>query len=95
MAGEMRAVVVERVNVLQLLSFEAIKALPAQRKERLGTIQITQYHDVLGTGEHVVVVQALQQRWLGIFTAIELDGFVTATDGSKRPPTEQERWPFM
>ncbi len=93
----MRGVVADRVKALQQLDFDTIKRLPAQKKETapsLGKVEITQYHDVVNAGEHLVVVQALRPRWLGLFTAIEVDGFVMAPDGTKRPLAEREKWPF-
>ena len=97
MDGVMRQVVADRIKVLQQLDVHAIKALPAQREETslsLGKVRVIQYHDVDKTGEHMVVVQALRPRWLGLFTAIEVDGFVMTADGAKRPLAEQEKWPF-
>jgi hypothetical protein len=97
MDAAMRGLVADRVKALQQLDFDAIKALPAQKKETapsLGTVEVIQYHEVGKTGEHLVVVQALRQRWLGLSTAIEVDGFVMAPDGTRRPLAEQERWPF-
>jgi hypothetical protein len=94
----MREVVEDRLKVLGQLDFDAIKALPAQKRETapsLGKVEVIQYHDVANTGEHLVVVQALRSRWLGLSTAIEVDGFVMAPDGTKRPLVEQEKWPFM
>jgi hypothetical protein len=93
----MRGLVADRVKTLRQLDFDAIKALPPQKKETalsLGKVEVIQYHDVVKTGEHLVVVQALRPRWLGLFTAIEVDGFVMAPDGTSRPLAEQERWPF-
>jgi hypothetical protein len=93
----MRGVVADRVKALQQLDLSALKALPAQMKEAvpsLGKVQIIQYHEVTNTGEHMLVVQALRQRWLGLFTAIEVDGFVIVPDGTKRALLEQEKWAF-
>lgn len=98
MDAAMREVVAERLRSLQQLDLGAVKALPAQTKETapssLGKVEIVQYHDTGKTGEHMVVVQALRRRWLGLSTAIEVDGFVVAPDGSRRPLTEQEKWAF-
>jgi hypothetical protein len=94
----LREVVTDRVRALEQLGFAAIKTLPAQKKETvpsLGKVEIIQYHDVGKTGEHIVVVQGLRQRWLGLSTAIEVDGFVVAPDGTRRPLAEQEKWPFI
>ena len=93
----LRGVVADRVKALQQLDFGAIKALPGQSKESvpsLGKIAIIRYHEVAKTGEHLVVVQALRQRWFGLSTAIEVDGFVVGPDGARRPMAEQEKWPF-
>src|SRR6185312_5419504 len=67
----LRGVVADRVKALQQLDFGAIKALPGQSKESvpsLGKIAIIRYHEVAKTGEHLVVVQALRQRWFGLST---------------------------
>jgi hypothetical protein len=93
----MSEVVADRVKALQQLDFDAIRALPAQKKETapsLGKVEVIQYHDVVNAGDHLVVVQALRPRWLGLFTAIEVGGFVMAPDGTRRPLAEQEKWPF-
>lgn len=97
MDAAMREMVAERLRSLQQLDLGAIKALPAQTKETapsLGKVEIVQYHDTGKAGEHMVIVQALRQRWLGLSTAIEVDGFVVAPDGTRRPLSEQEKWAF-
>jgi hypothetical protein len=94
----LREVVTDRVRALEQLGLAAIKTLPAQKKEAvpsLGKVEIIQYHDVGKTGEHIVVVQGLRQRWLGLSTAIEVDGFVVAPDDTRRPLAEEEKWPFI
>lgn len=97
MDAPMREVVADRLKKLQQLDLTAVKSLPAQTKEilsSLGNVTLAQYHDVTTRGEHRVVVQAVRPRWFGLFTAIEVDGFVVVPDGTRRPLAEQERWPF-
>lgn len=94
----MRELVADRIEALQRLDLASIKSLPARTREVLSTrskIAVIRHHDVTETGDHRVVVQAVRQRWLGLFTAIEVDGFVAAPDGTRRPLAEKEKWPFI
>lgn len=95
---DMREAVAERVRKLRQLDIEAVKLLPPESQEHLsslGNVTVTEYHEAMETGEHRVVVQAIRPRWLGISTAIEVDGFVIAGDGTKRPLVDREKWPFL
>lgn len=85
----------ERRATLSTLSDEAIMSLPPMLSETISAqqnVQVTQYHDVLAAGEHLVVVQASRERWFGLFTSIAVDGFALVPDGSRRELTEQEKW---
>jgi hypothetical protein len=94
---DMRSIVAGRVAKLQELDAAALRSLPAHSKENLPSnhkIVVSQYHEVAETGEHWIVVQGIQDRWLGLSTAIEVDGFVVESDGTRRPLTEPEKWPY-
>ncbi|MEO6080913.1 MAG: hypothetical protein ABIQ86_14260 [Steroidobacteraceae bacterium] len=98
MDSALRETVRSRVETLQRLDLDAVENLPPQQREddpSLGKIAVIQYHDVTDVGDHRVVVQGARQRWFGIFTAIEVDGFVLEKGGIKRPLTEPEKWPYM
>ncbi|HKW80317.1 MAG TPA: hypothetical protein VJQ49_04850 [Casimicrobiaceae bacterium] len=93
----MRELVADRMKELRQLDFDAVKTLPAHMKMAappLGKVKISQHHNVTKTGDHMVVVQAARERWLGIFTAIEVDGFVITSDGTRRALAEREKWDF-
>ena len=95
---DLREAVAERVRQLRQLDTEAVKLLPPESQEHLsslGNVTVTAYHDATEAGEHRVVVQAVRPRWLGISTAIEVDGFVIVADGTKRPLADREKWPFL
>ena len=94
---DLRRTVAERVNKLRSLDHAGVQSLPSLVREVLleGKIRIAQYHDVLSSGEHMVVVQALRDRLLGLSTAIEIDGFVVSNDGSRRALSDEETWPFL
>jgi len=97
MDSALRETVRSRVEALQRLDSDAVGGLPAQQREdipSLGKVAVVQYHDVTDGGDHRVVVQAARPRWFGIFTAIEVDGFVLEKDGTKRPLSEPEKWPY-
>lgn len=94
---DMRSIVTGRVAKLQELDAVALRSLPAHSKETVPSnrkIVVSQYHEVTETGEHRIVVQVIQDRWLGLSTAIEVDGFVLEADGTRRPLTETEKWPY-
>jgi len=90
--------VAAHLKSLQDLDVAAILCLPAKATvspSGLGDVTLTQYHDVTEAGEHMVVVQALRDRWHGLSTAIVVDGFVIASNGMRRRLAEHEKWPFM
>ena len=58
-------------------------------------ISINLYHEALGGGAHKFVVQALKPRYLGLTTAIEVDGFVVEPSGATRPLAEDETWKYL
>lgn len=94
---DLRSIAAERVAELKKLDASALESLPAHSKEALPSnrrIAVSQYHEVTETGGHRIVVQAMQDRWLGLSTAIEVDGFVIETDGRKRRLTEPEKWAY-
>lgn len=94
---KLRALVADRVARLRALQVSTVQSLPNVVSEDIaaGKTKLHQYHDVLNSGEHMVVVQAMEDRWFGIFTAIEVDGFVVTTDGMKRSLREEEKWDFI
>jgi len=95
---DMRTIVADRIANLQKLDVAALRALPTHSKEVLSSeenVALSQYHDVSDAGEHKIVVQVTRPRWLGLSTAIEVDGFVTTTDGTKRPLTDREKWAYL
>ena len=94
----MRPIVRARIVKLEALDDASLRTLPALVEETEGTkpvITIFQYHDQSPNGEHTFVIQASHKRWLGMFTATEVDGFVISADGSRRGLTESEKWPFI
>lgn len=94
---KLRALVADRVARLRALEVSAVQSLPHVVSEDVapGKTKIHQYHDALNTGEHMVVVQAMEDRWFGLFTAIEVDGFVVTTDGLKRSLRDEETRDFI
>jgi len=92
----LRKIVAERLVRLKALDSMELESLPSHTTEALAAkITVTQYHEVDGPGEHKIVVQASQPRWLGIMDDVEVDGFVVAPDGTKRPLGEEEKWPYL
>jgi hypothetical protein len=95
---DMRAMVIERVARLQKLDIETLCSLPEHSQEIVSPeekVTVSQYHEVSEAGEHKLVVQALRPKWFGMFTAIQVEGFVVSKDGTKRPLTEKEKWPYL
>jgi hypothetical protein len=87
---DMRAIVADRMADLQRADDAALQRLPPQQREVLpedDRTVVTKYHEVTDAGEHRVVVQVLRNRWLGLSTAIEVDGLVLDTHGVRRPLT--------
>jgi|ERR1051325_1086270 hypothetical protein len=98
MSRDMRPIVRARITKLQALDDASLRTLPSlveEIEESNPVITIFQYHDQSPNGEHTFVIQASRKRWLGMFTATEVDGFVITTDGSRRGLTESEKWPFI
>jgi hypothetical protein len=92
----MRTAVARHVEELRQLDLVAIKQLPSFTELIPPTTVNTlyQYHDVAGD-LHFVVVQASKDRWFGLFTAMEVAGFVIDENGIRRPITEAERWNYI
>lgn len=73
----------------EVAALPAVTACPAASGETL-----TLYHDNLAEGRHMVVVQAMRNRWFGLFTSTVVDGFVLERDGTRRALHEREKWDF-
>jgi hypothetical protein len=77
-------------------SLDALASMEDHSAEELSEgISINLYHEALGSGAHKFVVQALKPRYLGLSTAIEVDGFVIEPNGAKRPLAEDETWKYL
>jgi len=94
MALDLGALFASRMSELQNCDLDAVRRMPDFKTDRYGKVSVTVYHDVLESGEHMVVVQLVQEFWFGIHKAVTVDGFVVAADGTKRRLTERETWPF-
>jgi hypothetical protein len=95
---DMRAIVTDRVANLRKLDVAALKALPPQSTEVLSSeekVTLAQYHEISESGEHKIIVQITRSRWLGLSTAIEVEGFVVVADGTRRPLADQEKWDYL
>jgi len=92
----MRDVVAGQVAALAQLDLASIEQLPPVTEvvSSLNNATVTQYHALMSEGRHMVVVQAFRRRGLGMFSEIEVDGFVLESDGTKRPLAEPEKWDF-
>jgi len=96
-AAEMHSAVDSRFDELSKLDVAAIQALPALREQKIsadGKSKLWEYHDVLDSGEHKVVLQAIRPIWFGLINSVFAVGFVLQADGQKRPLTDKERWEF-
>lgn len=95
--ADLNLAVSDRVETLQQLDAEAIRSLPELVMDRLppdGKIMISQYHIVSSSGEDLVIVQGGQDRWFGISTLIVVGGFAVSSNGTKRPLTDEEKFPY-
>lgn len=95
---DMRVIIAERIDKLQKLDIATLQSLPPHSQETLLSevkIAISQYHEISDAGEHKVIVQAIRPKWLGLSTAIEVDGFVCSSDGTRRPLSEKEKWAYL
>jgi hypothetical protein len=89
-------IVADRLVRLKGLDSTALESLPPHTTEALTSkVTVTQYHEAHWTGKRKVVVQASRSRWLGTLDDVEVDGFVVAPDGTRRPLTEEEKWPYL
>jgi hypothetical protein len=88
-------IVADRVENLQALDPSAILSLPRQTTEAVPPhFKVAQYHHVSDSGDHLVVVQVIRERWFGMFATVLADGFVMSSTGTKRPLTEEETWDY-
>jgi hypothetical protein len=98
-----REVVVEdlvhkKLEELRVLGWEQICALPASKVEQVHIdgkdITVCVWHDVLPTGAHRVVVQAIKERWGGITAKVIARGFELSSNRSLRTLTPEELYDF-
>lgn len=52
------------------------------------------HHGLTPAGQHIVVVQAVRDSWLGMAYAVQLDGFAIEADGTRRELAENEKWEY-
>jgi hypothetical protein len=94
----MKAIVRETIDRLKRLDDDVLRALPEYAEDVTEIdgkkVVIGTHHEVLTDDSHKIVVQAIQQRWLGMMTRIEVDGFVIDRSGARRSALEQELWDF-
>jgi hypothetical protein len=87
----LRSMVAERLNQLRRLSGPTLKLLPPDSTGMpTPDISLTQYSKPLPNGEHAVVVQVSQKKWLGLSKTREADGFIVAADGTKREMSHRD-----
>lgn len=95
--ADMRSIVSRRVSELRTMDVESIRRLPPHSTEQPSEderVICNLFHEVAPGGEHVVVVQAVRDKWFGVSTAIVVDGFAIAGDGTTRDLTEQDSWKY-
>jgi hypothetical protein len=95
---ELQQVTSRRLELLRVLSFVELGALPEVREdsEQLGNreIQVATYRDVLPDGRLRIMVQAYLHRFLGI-GSITADGFIIAADGVLSQVPQEMIWEFI
>lgn len=91
----MRELVTAEIVTLKQIDLSTLRGLPArtvQCHSGEAAVTINQYHEASKeTGEHTVVVQASRDPGFGFWAHSEIDGFVTARDGTQRCLTSKEK----
>lgn len=97
LSAEQNAVVNERLRALKAMSFIDLTALPSVVSEDVALSEkkhtVSVWHDILGTGDHRVVVQLYQHGVLGI-GQMYAEGFVVNNRNERRELTQEEWEPF-
>jgi hypothetical protein len=97
LADQVAAVIRERLATLKAKSFDELAALPGTSTEELfrdGTkMFVSVWHDVLGSGEHRIAVQAGKHGWLASWRG-GADGFAINSENERRSLTDEELSPF-
>lgn len=87
-----------RLARLREMSIAQILALPESdttRSDVLGEpVSISVYRTRRTSGETLVVVQALHDRWFGITSEIEAAGFIVSDGGEKLEAPEEMLWDY-
>ena len=97
LSAELRDLVTSRADELRRLPDAAVATLPVAAPETLpdGKTVVTVYCHSLPDGGYRVVVQGGRPLLFGMYTAIEVDGFVLLPNGTRRALTEEETWDFI
>ena len=97
LSAEQTEAVKKRLAVLIIMSLDDLAALPSVTSEEVllsgkkHTLSI--WHDILGSGEHRVMVQLYQYGVLGV-GQMYADGFVVNERNGRRALTQEEWEPF-
>ena len=96
-SGRFAAVIRERLGALTAKSFDELAALPSTSTEELlregAKMFVSVWHDVLGSGEHRIAVQAGKRGWLASWRG-GADGFAINSHNERRALTDEELSPF-
>jgi hypothetical protein len=97
--AEMGAQVSTRAADLRRKSFRELSGLPEWNTEELYVlakeVQLTVYRNVRSDDELLVVVQASRPRYFGIFTEIQVKGFLAKSNGDYADAPENLLWDFV
>jgi hypothetical protein len=97
LADQVAAVIRERLAALTAKSFDELAALPSTSTEELirdgAKMFVSVWHDVLGSGEHRIAVQAGKRGWLASWRG-GADGFAINSQNERRALTDEELSPF-
>ena len=94
----MQMVVDTQLAKLKALSPEEVQVLPEANVQTIetpgGRMTVSVYHRILEDFTHMVVLQVSKDVAFGLWQAVQVDGFVIDTTGTKRSLRDEETWEF-
>jgi hypothetical protein len=94
----LRVLTSERLAELMRRPFLDLSHLPEQGQQEVvygdTNFVVSVWRDTLETGEHRIVVQTTNPRWMGMWAWVHAEGFAITETGERRALTDEELLPF-
>lgn len=93
------ALAIERLDRLRSLPRQQLLALAPISEDETGIegnkTKVTTYHDILDDGRHLIAVQVIVAKWMGLSSTVCARGFVLTADDQRIDAEESMLWSFL